>query len=266
MDRRKKKQPYPPGKVQEVPTDAICPNPQQPRRSFPLAGLVELAQSISENGIIQPLTVTWEGDTPILVAGERRLRAAKIAGLATVPCLTVEATEEEQGVWALLENIQRQDLNCFEVAVAMEELVRRGMPQWEVAKRLGFSPSAVANKIRLLRLSPEIRKILVEAGLGERHGRALLRLGEEQREEIAARMAAESLTAEQAERLVESLLKAAGKPRHAKGKPLIKDVRVFFNTVNHALEVMRRGGILAEATRTDGEDYIEYVVRIPTKT
>ena len=251
------------GKVWMIPTADIRPNPSQPRREFPLAGLVELAQSISENGILQPLTVSMESGVPTLVAGERRLRAARIAGLREVPCIQVEAEDRRRQALTLIENLQREDMNCFEVAEGIRHLIEsHELTQCEAAHQLGMSQSAVANKLRLLRLPEEERAEMVAAGLSERHARALLRIGDGERRRMALhRVIAGKLTVSATERLVEDILADAVRRRPA--KPLVRDVRVFFNTVNHALDIMRRGGIPAEGHRRDGEDYIEYVVRIP---
>ncbi len=251
------------GKVWLIPTADIRPNPSQPRREFPLAGLVDLAQSISENGILQPLTVSMESGVPVLVAGERRLRAARIAGLREVPCIQVEAEDRRRQALTLIENLQREDMNCFEVAEGIRHLIdSHELTQCEAAHQLGMSQSAVANKLRLLRLPEEERAEILAAGLTERHARALLRLENgEQRRLVLSRVIGGKLTVAATERLVEDLL--AGAVRRRPARPLVRDVRVFFNTVNHALDIMRRGGIPAEGHRRDGEDYIEYVVRIP---
>ncbi len=251
------------GKVWMIPTGDIQPNPQQPRRDFPLEGLMELAQSISENGILQPLTVSMETGQPVLIAGERRLRAARIAGLPTVPCVALETDARQRHVLALVENLQREDMNCFEVAEGIRRLMDSfELTQCEAAQQLGFSQSAVANKLRLLRLPPPLREKIIAAGLTERHARALLRLERNgDREAMLARTIEERLTVAQMERLVEDRLK--GRVRRRQATPLVKDVRVFFNTINHALDIMRRGGIAAQASRRDEEEYIEYTVRIP---
>ena len=163
--------------ILRLPVEAIAPNPYQPRRDFDPQPLAELADSIRRHGILQPLTVRrtktgWE-----LVAGERRLRAAKLAGLDTVPCLQIRAEDQESALLALIENIQRKDLHYFEEAAAIAAYLRQsGVTQEEAAALLGRSPSALANKLRLLRLSSDCRKLLVENGLSERHARALLRL------------------------------------------------------------------------------------------
>ena len=248
-----------------VPTGDIRPNPAQPRREFPLDKLVELAQSISENGILQPLTVSMESGVPVLIAGERRLRAARIAGLREVPCIELPVEDTQRQVLTLIENIQRQDMNCFEVAEGIRTLIDSyELTQCEAAHQLGLSQSAVANKLRLLRLSEEERATLIAAGCTERHARALLRLSDAQKRwQAIEKIVADKLTVAQTERLVEEWL--AGRVRRKPPKPLIRDVRVFFNTVNHALSIMRRGGIPAETTQREEEDYIEYVVRIPKK-
>ncbi len=251
------------GKVWMIPTGDIRPNPHQPRREFPLDKLVELAQSISENGILQPLTVSMDTGVPVLVAGERRLRAARIAGLAEVPCVEVGAEPLTRQVLTLVENLQREDMNCFDTALGIRELMETyELTQCETAQRLGMSQSAVANKLRLLRLPESERAEMTAAGLTERHARALIRLEDrEQRRFVLRRVIEGKLTVAQTERMVENALTERVRRRPA--RPLIRDVRVFFNTVNHALDIMRRGGIPAESHRRDEAEYIEYVVRIP---
>ena len=264
MKKSRKKTPYhEKGAVLLIPTADIRPNPTQPRRDFPLDSLMELAQSISENGILQPLTVSLEEGIPTLVAGERRLRAAKIAGLREVPCVEVQVEARQRQVLTLIENLQRQDMNCFETAEGIRHLIESyELTQCEAAHQLGMSQSAVANKLRLLRLPEDERQALLAGGFGERHARALLRLSDRTRRlQVLEKMAAERLTVAQTERLVEDLL--AGRVRRKPSKPLIRDVRVFFNTVNHALSIMRRGGIPAESIHREEGEYIEYVVRIP---
>jgi ParB family chromosome partitioning protein len=254
------------GQVEQIPIGDIQPNPQQPRKTFDRVKLLELSESIAQNGILQPLIVTIQGGRPILLSGERRLRAAKIAGLKTVPCVRREADEMGQALLAMIENIQREDMDCFETAGAIRHLIDTyHLTQEEAALRLGYSQSAVANKLRLLRLSEEERRALLEAGMTERHARTLLRLdGRAMRQVALERMIKGKMTVAQSERLVEDLL--AGRVRRRPAKPLVRDVRVFFNTVNHALDIMRRGGIPAESQRREEEEYIEYIVRIPRES
>ena len=219
MKKRQKSDKYPTqGAVLLIPTADIRPNPSQPRRDFPLDSLMELAQSISENGILQPLTISMEEGVPVLVAGERRLRAAKIAGLREVPCLPVEAQARQRQVLTLIENLQREDMNCFETAEGIRHLIESyELTQCEAAHQLGMSQSAVANKLRLLRLPEDERAALIEAGCGERHARALLRLADRaRRQAVLERVVAEKLTVAQTERLVEDQLAGRVRRRPAK--------------------------------------------------
>lgn len=252
------------GAVEMIPVEDILPNPQQPRREFDRVKLIELSQSIVENGILQPLIVTEREGRPVLVSGERRLRAAKMAGLKTVPCVRTEAEGLRQALLAMIENLQREDMNCFETAEGIERLIHTyGLTQEEAAMRLGYSQSAVANKLRLLRLSAEERRLLTEGGLSERHARCLLRLKKpEERKYALTEMLKKSMTVSQSEALVERML--AGKvARHGRVKPLIRDVRLFFNTLDHALATMKKGGIPAECQRRETDTHIECIVRIP---
>ena len=263
---KKEKEPrYPTaGRVEQVPIADILPNPQQPRRQFDRMKLLELAESIAENGILQPLIITVKEGKPVLLAGERRLRAAKMAGLTTVPCVRTEADGMRQALLAMIENIQREDMNCFETAEGIYRLIHTyGITQEEAALRLGYSQSAVANKLRLLRLAPEERRLITDGGLSERHARSLLRLERpEERKYALEQIIKKGLTVAQTETLVEKLL--TGKvARHRRVVPLVRDVRVFFNTVNHAVDIMKKSGIGADCSRRETEEYIECVVRIP---
>ena len=198
--KKEKKQGYETaGAVEQIPVADILPNPQQPRKSFDREKLLELSESIAENGILQPLIVTMRDGRPVLLAGERRLRAAKIAGLRTVPCVLREADDMKQALLALIENLQREDMNCFETAAGLRSLIDTyGLTQDEAALRLGLSQSAVANKLRLLRLSPTEQKTVLENGMGERHARALLRLQKpEERQYALSEMARRHLNVAQ---------------------------------------------------------------------
>ena len=249
-----------------LPVEAIAPNPAQPRRDFDPVPLSELADSIRRHGILQPLSVRrteagWE-----LVAGERRLRAAKLAGLSSVPCLRVEAEADESALLALIENIQRRDLHYLEEAAAIAAYLRRsGATQEEAAARLGRSPSALANKLRLLRLSPDCRRMLVEHGLSERHARCLLRLeGEEDRMSALRYIVDHQLTVAQAEQYVERRLIALQSTPPARRKAFIlKDVRLFLNSLDRGLRLVREAGVDARTERTDTEDAIFPTIRIP---
>ena len=165
------------GKVIMVPTNDILPNPDQPRREYSYQKLLELSQSMVENGLLHPLTITFREGRPMLVAGERRLRAAKIAGMQEIPCIARETDDRQRALLALVENLQREEMNCFEEAEGYRRLIESyGLTQEEAAYRLGCAQSTVANKLRLLRLSPDCVRLLREHDLSERHARALLRL------------------------------------------------------------------------------------------
>lgn len=253
-------------RVQYLPINRIRPNPQQPRRDFDEEGLAELARSIAEYGILQPLTVRRCGDGYELVAGERRLRAGRIAGLKEVPCLIARVDEEDAGLLALIENLQRRDLDCFEEADAIAKLIRRyGLSQEQAAQRLGKSQSAVANKLRLLRISEPMRADILAGGLTERHARALLRLQDEESRRAALNaMAGRRLNVAQSEALVESLLQQQHTvPPRRRSTYIIKDVRLFLNSIDRSLALMRRSGVPADMGRADTDEAIVLTIRIP---
>ncbi|MBR1764708.1 MAG: ParB/RepB/Spo0J family partition protein [Ruminococcus sp.] len=252
--------------VLDIPVSAIRPNPDQPRRSFSSEGLAGLAKSISQDGIIQPLTVRESNGGYVLVAGERRLRAAKLAGLRSVPCVVVRLSDKRSAVVALIENIQRADLSFFEEAEAISTLmVTYHMTQDELALRLGMAQSTVANKLRLLRLEPSERSRISEAGLSERHARALLRLTDpEQRAAALEHIIQASLNVSRAESYIESLLAEAKRRRSYKRRAAVfKDLRLFCNTVDKAVEVIRLAGVDAQVDKTERDGMIEYMIRVP---
>lgn len=253
-------------KVVQIEIEKIEPNPYQPRHNFD--GLEELAQSICQNGILQPLTVRKENDIYQLVAGERRLRAAKLAGLSTVPCILVEMTGRNSALMALIENIQRQDLSVFDEAEAIAKLIDYyGMTQEDAAVKLGKSQSTIANKLRLLRLSEAVRRKIFEYDLTERHARALLKLdSEESRLNAVEIMHKRKLNVSAAENLVENMLEDQKEAISLKKRSAaLKDVRLFVNTINKAIEMMKAAGINADSRKIQDDDFIEYIVRIPTK-
>ncbi len=253
----------PSDRILSLPLDAIRPNPDQPRRFFDPEGLEELADSIRALGILQPLTVRQVDGGWELVAGERRLRAAALAGLERVPCVSIQADSQSSSLLALVENLQRRDLDFLEEALALDKLLRTYcLSQDEVARRIGKSQSAVANKLRLLRLPPQLLTRLREAGLSERHARALLRLENDHRlEQAAEHVIACRLTVAQTDQYVDSLL--AAKKAKPKRTYIIKDVRLFLNSVNRGLSMMRTAGVDACFQRQDTEDSICLTIRIP---
>ena len=252
-------------KVLWLPAAEIRPNPMQPRRTFEETGLRELAESIRRHGILQPLTVRRTAAGWELVAGERRLRAAVLAGLETVPCLEAEVDGRASALLALVENLQRRDLHYLEEAEAIAAFLHQtGMTQEAVAAQLGMSPSALANKLRLLRLSPACR-VLVEHGLTERHARCLLRLEDEGERLTALRQAAaKHWNVAQTEQYVERRLAALQTaPPAGRRTYIIKDVRLFLNSVDRGLRLIRDAGVDARTEREETEDEIVLTLRIP---
>lgn len=255
-------------RVQYIPLGRIRPNPQQPRRSFDEEGLAELAASIRSCGILQPLTVRRAGEGYELVAGERRLRAARIAGLREVPCLVAQVGEEDSALLALMENLQRRDLDCWEEAQAIARLISRyGLSQEEAARRLGRAQPTVANKLRLLRLPEDVRALLRENGLTERHAWALLRLQDpEVQRRAAGDMVRRGMNVAQAEAYVEKLLQSAQvTPPRGRSTYIIKDVRLFLNSVDRGLHLMRQAGVDAGWNRQDTDREILLTIRIPKR-
>ncbi|MCI8686930.1 MAG: ParB/RepB/Spo0J family partition protein [Lawsonibacter sp.] len=255
------------GRVLFLPTEAIQPNPYQPRRSFAPAELEELACSIRELGLLQPLTVRRREGHWELVAGERRLRAARLAGLETVPCLSVQTDSQASSLLALVENLQRRDLDFWEEALALRRLIDTfHVSQEEAARRIGKSQSAVANKLRLLRLSEDVLTLLRDGGATERHARALLRLeNPEQQLEAARETVTHSLTVAQTEAMVDGMLMSKTATVRKRPTFIIKDVRLFLNTITRSLDVMRSAGVNAQCDRQDSDEAITLTIHIPRR-
>ena len=253
------------GQVLLIPTEHIYPNPNQPRQVFDQEELVNLAISIRMNGILQPITVRQTDNGYELVSGERRLRASKLAGLVSIPCIVVEVNDMKSAVFALIENLQRQNLNYFEEAVAIERLMREyGISQEDAARRLGKAPSTVSNKLRLLSLPLEARNKLMEKGLTERHARALLKLNNEDVEDALNKIIDKKLNVTQTEELIKEILNNKSASRR-QTKRMFSDVKIFLNTINTAVDTMKKSGIGADIRREDtGESYI-YRIEIPKK-
>lgn len=257
------------GEVVEIPVNSIRPNPHQPRKTFEWGDLEELAQSIYQNGLLQPITVRELGDGKFeLIAGERRLRASKMAGLAAIPSIVVSVSEEKSAVLAVIENLQRQDLHFFEEAAAISKLARDfGMDRDRIAKRLGKSPSAVSNKLRLLKLPAEIQKQIVSGGLTERHARALLRLSDfELMRSVVEAVVSNRLNVAETELLISQLLEkstgeAPEKPPRKTARAF-KDVKIIINTLDRAVATIRKNGIAADSAHRETDLFVEYVVRI----
>ncbi len=247
----------------ELKTGVIFPNPNQPRKDFDPQELAGLAQSIKENGILQPLTVRKADDGRYeLIAGERRLRAAKLAGLQTVPVIIAERTAQESAILSILENIQRSDLNYFEEAEAISKLIEYyGLTQEEIAKKLGKAQSTVANKLRLLKLPAEIKKSVIEYGFKERQVRALLRLPEEQRQAAAEKIHKLNFNAVQTDEYIEELLHP--RPVKSRRQWLFKEKLLYINNINRTIETMKRSGVEFDSSKRIENGYIEYIIRIP---
>lgn len=253
------------GQIILVPQEEIFPNPNQPRKRFDFDELEGLAQSIRQNGIIQPIAVRVnEKGQYELISGERRLRASRLVGITRIPCIIMEANDSKSALFALIENIQRTDLSFFEEAVAIDKLINEyGMSRDEVCKKLGKAPPTVSNKLRLLRLPEEIRLKIVQENLTERHARALLRLSNLSQIQRALSIISEKrLNVEESEKLIDQILNNDSRRRQPPVK-LFKDVRIFVNTLNHAVDTMRRAGIEADSAKSETDEYIEYIVRIP---
>ncbi len=249
--------------------DELQPNPVQPRKSFDDEALRELSESIRTYGILNPLTVRLRQGRYELVAGERRLRAAKLAGLRELPCILLDINMEDAGLIALVENLQRKDLDFVEEAEGLSRLIRMfGLSQEEAARRIGKSQSAVANKLRLLRLGDEMLHTLRENELTERHGRALLRLPAEQRGQALEHIIENGLTVAATDEYIELLLnrpqeEAPEEKPQAKRSFILKDVRVFLNTLSRSIDLMKQGGIAAGMQRQETEDALIVTISIP---
>ncbi len=253
------------GQIILVPQEEIFPNPNQPRQRFDFDELEGLAQSIRQNGIIQPIAVRINDKGQYeLISGERRLRASRLVGITRIPCIIMEANDSKSALFALIENIQRTDLSFFEEALAIEKLINDyGMSRDEVCKKLGKAAPTISNKLRLLRLPEEIRLKIVQENLTERHARTLLRLATLSQVERALSIIAEKrLNVTESEKLVDQILNSDSRRRQPPVK-LFKDVRIFVNTLNHAVDTMRRAGIEADSAKSETDEYIEYIVRIP---
>lgn len=249
--------------VESVPVSAVLPNPFQPRRDFDEEELFSLSKSIKENGLIQPIAVRRAGKGFELIAGERRLRAMKMIGEERIDAVVYDLSNEDSAVWALIENLERAQLSPFDEAEAIAKLIAVwNLPREEAAKRLGFSPSGLSNKLRLLKLEEEVRKVITENALSERHARELLRLSSgEERKAAAEHFAAKGLSVAAAEKYVSAILEK--KPKRKAPKYLIKDVRIFLNTFEHAVAVMNSAGLCAVSTVTEDDEMIIYSVSVP---
>ena len=247
------------GRVVFVPARSIRPNPAQPRKVFRPEALAELAESIRVHGILQPLSVRRVDNAYELIAGERRLRAAQLAGLTDIPCIVMRMDEKESTIAAMIENLQRQDLDFIEESEGIARLMQEcSMSQEQAARALGKSQSAVANKLRLLRHSREVMQALREGGLTERHARALLKLPTEpQKLQAIAVIVRQGMSVARTERYVEELL-SPGKPREDR-----VNVSAFLNSLHQTLTRIQLSGIPAVSERKETDSQIVLTITIP---
>ena len=247
------------GRVVFLPPKIIRANPTQPRQIFDQDALAELADSIRQHGILQPLSVRRVGTGYELVAGERRLRAAVLAGLTEVPCIVMQMDDRESGLAALVENLQRQDLDFIEEARGISHLMKlTQISQEQAARLLGKSQSAVANKLRLLRHSEPVLDALRREKLTERHGRALLKLTDEQSKlDAIAQISRQQMSVAQTEKYILSVLHQ--KPQ----RPARTDVGSFLNSLSKSLSQMQSCGIRAVSERRETDSQIVVTITIP---
>lgn len=251
------------GKLVNISVNDIIPNENQPRKNFDEYELSLLCESIKENGVLQPLVIRVQQGKYLLIAGERRLRAAKMAGLKRVPCIIRKADDLTADCFTIIENLLRRDLSVFEEAEGISRLINvYGISQCEVAEKIGIAQSTLSNKLRLLKLDSILRQRITAARLSERHARALLRIPEEKRSEALDYIIAKQLTIPETEEYIDKLLS----PKREKVQPIRKcaigDVRLFANSLAKMVDTMRLGGISATTTKNETDTHVEYTVLI----
>ncbi len=259
--------------IEQIEIDRIRPNPYQPRKRFNHIAIEELALSIKEYGVLQPIAVKrMNGGFFELIAGERRVKAAKLAGLKNIPAIVMEILDEDSTIIALIENLQREDLNFFEEAEGYASLMNDyGLTQEQVAKKVGKKQSTIANKIRLLRLPREVKEYIIQNGLTERHARALLKIPEKEIQmALVSRIVEKNLRVKDAEELVERILdKLSERKEDMPQEDINRNIRgainyrIYVNTLKNAYRAIIQSGIQAEFSQRDSGEYIEVVVKIP---
>ncbi len=256
--------------VQKIAPELIVPNPFQPRKIFNDDSLQELAASIQEFGVIQPLLIRRQGDTYELIAGERRLRASKLAGLTEVPVIIRELDDKEMAELAMIENLQREDLHFLEEAEGYQHLIASfNFTQEELARRVGKNQSTIANKLRLLKLAPAVRQIVVGQSLTERHARALLKLEDTGLQlEILGGVREKGLNVRETEDLIETYISNISREKEKPPAPkqtvvkIIKDVRIFINTVNSVVSQMKKSGMDINVKQDVEGDYVNINIQV----
>ena len=259
------KQKEPKGKFTEISIDQITTNPHQPRKTFSPDSLAELCDSIKEYGLIQPITVRKGTYSKYeLIAGERRLRACTMAQMKTIPAIIIEVNNYESAAIAMIENLQRENLCFFDEAEGYSNLISDfNITQEGLAQKIGKTQATIANKIRILKLSPVVKKIIKTNNLTERHARALLKLPTEQMQLKALKKITENnFNVTQTDEYIDFLL-APKKPKNTqKSLRIFKDIRIFSNTIRQAIDMMNKSGVNAYSEKKETDEYIEYVVKI----
>lgn len=259
--------------VLQVDTALIEPNPFQPRKTFYDESLAELSSSIKEFGVIQPLLVRQKTDHSFeLIAGERRLRASKLAGLALVPVIVKELTDQEMAELAMIENLQREDLHYLEEAEGFQQLIANfGFTQEELAVRVGKKQSTIANKMRLLKLAEDIRNTLRQENLTERHARALLKLDNYAlQQQVLTAVCQKKLNVRETEALIETTNSNISREMSKKGPKqnivkVIRDVRIFLNTIHNVIGEMKKTGLDIKVDQEQDDDSITIHLRVPKR-
>ncbi|MBQ5911434.1 MAG: ParB/RepB/Spo0J family partition protein [Clostridia bacterium] len=250
-------------KLVNIKVADIIPNENQPRKTFDPYELSLLCESIKENGVLEPLIVRINGGKYLLIAGERRLKAAKMAGLKKVPCVVKKADDLTADCFAIIENLLRQDLSVFEEAEGINRLITiYGLSCAEIAEKIGIAQSTIESKLRLLKLDNVLRERITAARLTERHAKALLRIPEEKRKETLDIIIAKQLTVPETEEYIDKLLSPKSEQKKPVRKCAIGDVRLFANSLNKMVDTMRSGGITATTTKNETDTHIEYIVLI----
>ena len=248
--------------VINIPIDNIIRNPYQPRKIFNIDSLNELADSIKSYGVIQPISVReLEGGYEIIM-GERRFRASQIANATHIPAIIVDISDDDSAVVALVENLQRENLNFLEEASALSKLIEEhNLTQKEIADKIGKKQSTISNKLRILNLSDSVKEKILLNNLTERHARALLKVDEKDRVKILNRVVKNGLNVKKTEELIASLNKNA-KRKTQKRKSFI-NYKIYVNTIKQAYKTILDTGFEAEYQEVDKGDYIELTVKIP---
>lgn len=253
-------------KIVEINLMKIKSNSNKIYSDYSDTDLAEIVDSVARDGVIRPICVRKKGDTYEILDGEKRFRAAKICGYTSIPCMIRELNDRNYAIYSLVENIRRQDMNFFEEAEAIEELINiYGLTQDNAALKLGRAQSTIANKLRLLRLTEKERELIIKFELTERHARSLLRLGSpEERIEIINKIIQHGLNVERTEKLIDEFIGSKRNAReHRKSNRVFRDVVIFVNAINNAINTMKTAGITMDSKKIEDENYIEYRFRMP---